>query len=170
MTDSYSVLIFDLDNTLVLSDNLKTLRDARLWGQVLRSLDQTTIPAGTLLFLEKIRRDYEIPIAIVTRAPRHYAEGLLRHHAINFDVLIAYHDVKRTKPDPEGVLLVAEKLGTNSRNCIYIGDPDGGVDRQTALNSGSTYIEIDWNSQKASWDNVMAVIERLLNRPNSSLS
>ncbi len=168
MTDSYSGLIFDLDNTLVLTDNLKTLRDARLWGQVLRSLDETTIPAGTLSFLDEIRHGYEIPIGIVTRAPRRYAEGLLRHHAINFDVLVAYHDVKRTKPDPEGVLLAAQKLGTKSKNCIYIGDPEGGVDRQTALNSGSTYIEIDWSSHQASWDNVKAAVKRLLNRPNSS--
>jgi len=171
MTDSYSAILFDLDNTLVLTDPLKTLRAKRRWRDVLRSLDKTSTPPGTLDFLDGIKNEYGLPVGVVTRAPRIYAEGILRHHGIKIDALVAYHDVIKKKPDPEAIALAAKLLGTKSKNCIYIGDPEGGVDRLTALNAGSMYIEIDWHTAGARWDDVLAEIKLLLplnsTRPNS---
>lgn len=164
VTNYYSAVIFDLDNTLVLTDSLKTLRAERRWKQILRSFDRTTIPPGTLEFLNEIRSSLKIPIGVVTRSPRHYAEGILRHHAINVDVLVAYHDVSLRKPNPQAVFLAAQKLGTESKYCIYIGDPDGGVDRLTASNSGSKYIEINWATPGANWDEVEVELRLLMKR------
>jgi sugar-phosphatase len=66
--------------------------------------------------------------AIVTSAPRTLAEVRLR--AVNLpipQVMITGEDVQRGKPDPQGFLLAAQRLGVNIRQCLVFEDSPPGV-------------------------------------------
>jgi pyrophosphatase PpaX len=39
-----------------------------------------------------------------------------------FDVIVTVDDVKKPRPDPEGLLLEIKKLGVKNEECIYVGD------------------------------------------------
>ncbi len=60
-----------------------------------------------------------------------------------FDVVIALDDVKKGKPDPEGILKVLEKLNiTDKKTAIYVGDNE--VDYQVALKAGVDSAFVVW--------------------------
>jgi sugar-phosphatase len=66
--------------------------------------------------------------AIVTSAPRALAEVRLR--AVNLPipkVMITAEDVQRGKPDPQGFLLGAQRLGVSIGECLVFEDSPAGV-------------------------------------------
>ena len=66
--------------------------------------------------------------AIVTSAPRALAEARLR--AVNLpipEVTITAEDVQRGKPDPQGFLLGAQRLGVRIGECLVFEDSPAGV-------------------------------------------
>jgi sugar-phosphatase len=66
--------------------------------------------------------------AIVTSAPRTLAEVRLR--AVNLpipEVMITGEDVRRGKPDPQGFLLAAQRLGVGIGKCLVFEDSPAGV-------------------------------------------
>jgi sugar-phosphatase len=66
--------------------------------------------------------------AIVTSAPRALAEVRLR--AVNLpipQVMITAEDVQRGKPDPQGFLLGAQRLGVRIGECLVFEDSPAGV-------------------------------------------
>jgi mannitol-1-/sugar-/sorbitol-6-phosphatase len=66
--------------------------------------------------------------AIVTSAPRALAEARLR--AVNLcipAVMITAEDVQRGKPDPQGFLLGAARLGVRIEDCLVFEDSTAGV-------------------------------------------
>jgi len=66
--------------------------------------------------------------AIVTSAPRALAEVRLRAvHLPIPEVMITAEDVQRGKPDPQGFLLGAERLGVNIVDCLVFEDSPAGV-------------------------------------------
>jgi HAD superfamily hydrolase (TIGR01549 family) len=116
-------VLFDLDETLVLTSALEGLRRARNWPAVYGRFAETLLPNGTREFLEELAES--ALLGVVTKSQRTYAQKLLSHHQIDIPVLVAYHDVRKQKPDPEGLLKAAAKLGLPPERCIYVGDhPD----------------------------------------------
>jgi sugar-phosphatase len=66
--------------------------------------------------------------AIVTSAPRALAEVRLRAVYLPIpEVMITAGDVQRGKPDPQGFLLGAERLGVNIGDCLVFEDSPAGV-------------------------------------------
>jgi sugar-phosphatase len=66
--------------------------------------------------------------AVVTSAPRALAE--VRMRAVNLpipEVMITAEDVQRGKPDPQGYLLGAERLGVSISECLVFEDSPAGV-------------------------------------------
>ncbi len=45
-----------------------------------------------------------------------------------FDALVAEEDAERGKPDPQGFLVAAERLGERPEDCVVIEDAPGGVE------------------------------------------
>jgi HAD superfamily hydrolase (TIGR01662 family) len=159
-------VIFDLDETLVQTSALEPLRKKRVWHEVYKAFDKTQIPTGTLEFIKKASKIAEL--GVVTKAPEAYAKRLLAHHGINMDVLAAFHDVKKIKPDPEALLLASKKLGIPPSRCIYIGDDANDV--KAARAAGFTPIGVCWGKQVdigletvcKSWDEVYNEVSRLI--------
>jgi HAD superfamily hydrolase (TIGR01509 family) len=133
-------VVFDLDETLVLTSALESLRKTRRWTEVYAAFDQTSLPQGTLRFLERIARKAQL--GVVTKAPRPYAEKLLAHHAIQMPVVVAFHDVSKVKPDPESLLLASKRLGIPPSRCIYVGDDANDV--RAARAAGFTPVGVCW--------------------------
>jgi sugar-phosphatase len=66
--------------------------------------------------------------AIVTSAPRALAEARLRAAKLPIpDVLITAEEVQRGKPDPQGFLLGAARLGVRIDECLVFEDSAAGV-------------------------------------------
>lgn len=137
-------VLLDLDQTLVLTSRIAHLRDSRRWKDVSRSMGETSLPPGTRQFLEEVSRVG--PIGVVTSSPRSYAEKLLRHHAIEVPVLVAYHDVARRKPHPDPLLRAAADLGLPPDQCVYVGDAD--VDILAAVAAGVVPLGITWEGDR----------------------
>lgn len=57
------------------------------------------------------------------------------------DIVMGAGKIKR-KPDPEGVLLIAEKLGLSPSECAFVGDTE--IDIMTAKNSHSFAVGVSW--------------------------
>ncbi len=87
-----------------------------------------TLMPGVPALLERLRQTAK-KTAVVSSAPRQNAEALLRGLRIEdaFDVIIAEEDTSRGKPDPQGYLLAAERLGTAPEECAVIEDAPAGV-------------------------------------------
>lgn len=73
-----------------------------------------------LVILEK----NNVPWGIVTNKPRYLAQILLDKLSLTkrCSVLVCPDDVTHTKPDPEPMFLACQRLGVESKNCMYIGD------------------------------------------------
>jgi HAD superfamily hydrolase (TIGR01509 family) len=68
-----------------------------------------------------------LPCALVTSSEPAVVEAILARVDVRFDVVVCAADVARTKPDPEGYLLAAAKLGVDPWRCIALEDSPNGV-------------------------------------------
>jgi phosphoglycolate phosphatase-like HAD superfamily hydrolase len=77
----------------------------------------------TLLVLGQLT-DLELKMAIVTNTSREAAEQMLSMHQLSefFDVVITREDVKKLKPEPEGISLALRKL--NAKDFFFVGDQE----------------------------------------------
>ena len=159
-------VVFDIDETLVLTSRLEPLRKKRKWTDVYAAFPQTQLPNGTLDFIEKVSR--KAKVAAVTKAPRVYAEKLLAYHGLQVAVAAAYHDVERVKPDPESLLLASQKLGIEPARCIYIGDDANDVRAARAAEftpigvCWGVRIDIGLDSVFTSWDEVYVELLKVI--------
>lgn len=92
-----NLVIFDLDDTLVITKEIENLRKDRKWKEIKYNLNKTYI-------LEKMKKWYSeftkrnYKISIVTSSPKKYAEEVINYHNLKYDLIIGYHDTKLHKP------------------------------------------------------------------------
>ena len=87
--------------------------------------DVTAAPGAAELLAELDRLG--LPWAIVTSADPTLARVRLAAARIRPALLITADDVRAGKPDPEGYLLAARKLGADPRRCLVVEDAEAGV-------------------------------------------
>src|SRR5690606_1782193 len=69
------------------------------------------------------------PWGVVTSGPRPVATLRIRHTALPFPpVLVCADDVRAGKPEPEGYLTAASRLGVNPSDCIVVEDAPPGIE------------------------------------------
>ena len=69
-----------------------------------------------------------IPAALVSASPRILVDAAMTDiKSANFQITISCDDVIRTKPDPEGYLMAAQKLSVSIQNCLILEDSANGV-------------------------------------------
>lgn len=68
-----------------------------------------------------------LPWAVVTSADSRLARIRLAAAGIRPALLVTITDVRHGKPDPEGYLLAARKLGADPRRCLVVEDAEAGV-------------------------------------------
>jgi HAD superfamily hydrolase (TIGR01509 family) len=68
-----------------------------------------------------------LPYALVTSSEPAVMDEVLARLSVQFPVTVCAADVAHAKPDPEGYLLAAAKLGADPRRCIALEDSPNGV-------------------------------------------
>lgn len=108
------MIIFDLDMTLVDTHVAEEARAERDWQKVYRLIPQMLVyPEMRLLAIHFHITNHKI--AIVTNSPEQYSRRVLKYFDIHYDNLIAYHHVKKRKPDVEPYVKAIEQT-----SCIEV--------------------------------------------------
>lgn len=140
-----AAFVFDLDMTLVDSSALHAWRELKMWSHVRSNLGYVKpFPVGT-------PAPHELPaqiktqghsVAIVTSSPRWYAKKLIELFKIEADVLVAWDDTERHKPDPEPIIKALENLGVDPNDAYYVGDV--AIDVQASYHAVVVSIGAGW--------------------------
>ena len=87
----------------------------------LRYADRSKIFPDTLPALRKLER-LGCKMGLVTNTSREAANRILSMHGLEtfFEVIVTREDVKRLKPDPEGILLALNRL--DASDFVFVGD------------------------------------------------
>jgi len=87
-------------------------------------------------------------LAVCTSSDKVAVHAILKKLLLDpcFDVIVTANDVVRRKPDPEGYLLAAQKLGVAPEACIIIEDAEKGV--RAAQKAGMPVILINTSNIK----------------------
>jgi phosphoglycolate phosphatase len=89
------------------------------------------------------------PLSVLSLNSRRAVAQALDAHGLGERIahVVGREDVRRVKPDPEGLLLLAERHGVDPERILFIGDKDG--DRECAEQAGAAFrhveeIGVDW--------------------------
>ena len=156
MTPKFALVLFDLDNTLVASNLLESFRGAENLGdprsgykdELINAIrnNQEIKPLFSENILSKIQAN-GLGIGIFTRSPRNYARVVVQtlYPAIAWqpEMIVAYEDVPRRKPDPMGIHKAMAYCGIKDpRTVIVVGDDS--KDIKSAYNAGSIAVLCCW--------------------------
>ncbi|MGC7406911.1 HAD family hydrolase [Pandoraea pneumonica] len=85
-------------------------------------------------------REQGLALAIVSTKFRHRIDAILTRAGLrsHVDMIVGGDDVKRHKPDPEGITYALGQLGIPATQAIYVGDHD--VDARAAEQAGTGFI------------------------------
>jgi HAD superfamily hydrolase (TIGR01509 family) len=85
-----------------------------------------TVLPGTAELVSEVQAA-GLPHALVTSSVPAVVDAVLGRLDVRFDAIISAADVTQTKPDPEGYLLAAAKLGVDPQRCVALEDSPNGV-------------------------------------------
>jgi len=106
-------------------------------------LSELSIQKKKLNDLRKLNKKYNL--AIYTSKDKQRALQILKKYKI-FKAIITLDDVKKGKPNPEGLLKILKKLKVKKRNSLYVGDTK--FDYLTAKNAKIKYLHVNWGFDK----------------------
>jgi HAD superfamily hydrolase (TIGR01509 family) len=93
--------------------------------------------------LEHIETSHgQIPFAVVSGSTRDSVTASLETLKIldRFETLVCAGDYRKSKPDPEGFLIAAERLGVAPEFCLVFEDTDMGIQAATAAGMASVKV------------------------------
>lgn len=183
----FKICLFDLDETLVRTDDLEELRPAGKNNETATYTDQVlgrlkgreNRHIYSLTLLQEIRTKFSnMKLGVFTRSPRSYAMAVLNWAFPGFywDIIVAYEDVKPTKPYGKGIDLAMDKFGLlhvdHLPYTILVGDGD--VDVRAAYNCGCV-VALDqsaWPKQRGKdhWPALEHVPDAIISRPGDLLA
>ncbi len=104
-------------------------------------VDNTRFYEGTLEMLEKLGNNGRLLGIVTTKYHYRIEQILAKNNAMNvIDVIVGGDDVKREKPDPEGLLAAIDKLNVSKDQVLYVGDSI--VDAKTAQSAGVDFVAV----------------------------
>ena len=77
--------------------------------------------------IKSLNRDYILGIVTSRNASDVFNMEPISHFKQWFRIVIGYSDTKNHKPHPEPLILVAERLGLKTDECVYIGDSESDI-------------------------------------------
>ncbi len=138
---------------LSLKDTFRTLtgnngeNDAAAFAKLFREradavmTDNTILYGGAVETLSELKRR-GIMTGIVTTKYHYRIEAILRKFGAEdlIGVIVGGEDVRREKPEPEGLLKAADTLGAGKREVLYVGDSH--IDARTAQSAGVDFAAV----------------------------
>jgi HAD superfamily hydrolase (TIGR01549 family) len=101
---------------------------------------KTTLFKDTIKVINTLKK--ESKIAILTSKDTLRTYYVLKKKKLKFDCVITSDNVKKGKPNKDGVLKILSKLKINKENTVYIGDTK--VDELTAKNARIKFLYANW--------------------------
>lgn len=92
-------------------------------------------------------KNQSMKIAVVSNKAQEMADNVVGKIVGNVDFVIGKREGLPAKPDPAALLLAAEKLGVDCRECVFLGD--SGMDMAAAKNAGMLPIGVLWGFRTA---------------------
>ena len=83
------------------------------------------------------------PVSVLSLNSRAAVSRALEHHGLTERIshMACRDDVRRVKPHPEGMLLLAERHGVGPEAILFVGDKDG--DEECAKNAGAGFLHVE---------------------------
>lgn len=104
-----------------------------------QNLDNIKIKQNLINELKKLKKEYIL--TVFTSKNKKRTLKILKKYRL-FDYIVTSDDVKKGKPNPEGVIKILSKFKINHENCLYIGDSSYDLD---AANSAKVkYVHASW--------------------------
>jgi len=145
MSGATRAFLFDLDMTLLDTSELEPAKRRDEWDYVEENLDLARPFSGTSMVPHELPgalKERGHGIAVVTSAPRWYAEALLERFEIVHDVLVAREDTEKHKPAPAPIALALEQLGFHHVRAYHVGR--SAADAEAAYHAGVVSIGAGW--------------------------
>jgi len=103
--------------------------------------EETTLFPGAVELLSALK-DRGVVTAIVSTKPRATLRRIFSHRGVThlFDLVVGGEDVKRAKPDPQGLQWALKELGLSEGEVLFCGDTV--IDAATAQNSGVDFCAV----------------------------
>lgn len=96
-----------------------------------------------------------VPLSVLSLNSRDAVARALDAHGLDERVehVVGREDVRRVKPDPQGMLVLAERHGVEPGQILFVGDKDG--DRECAERAGTSFVHVeeigvDWRPASSS--------------------
>ncbi|MEK7554860.1 MAG: HAD family hydrolase [Patescibacteria group bacterium] len=96
------------------------------------------MPEGVEEVISVLYRDYRLGIATSRIKQNVFEAPKLAELKQYFTVVVSYEDTEKHKPEPEPLLLAAERFGVPFENCVYVGDAK--TDMESALAANMKFI------------------------------
>jgi phosphoglycolate phosphatase len=87
-------------------------------------------------------KDAGLLLGIVSQKLRYRVEDVLKRDGLvdYFDVILGGEDVPAFKPDPRGLAMAMERLGSTTEDALYVGDTP--IDAEAAANAGLPFVGV----------------------------
>ena len=109
--------------------------------------NDNTAPYEGIIDLLNDLKNAGIKLAVVTNKAHMSAKPLIENTFIGvFDEIVGQKEGVPTKPNPQSVVSVLEKLNVTPDECLFVGD--SGVDMQTAKNANIKAVGVLWGFRK----------------------
>jgi HAD superfamily hydrolase (TIGR01549 family) len=115
------MIIFDFDQTLVDTRPVESLRTSRRWKEVMAAAPRLMVYDGTNELLKSMHEKGQT-LAILTKSPDMVPKAFIRQHNWPIDIVVGYHQVRKRKPDPEGLLLAMKQASAKPEDTYHVGD------------------------------------------------
>jgi len=135
------MIIFDFDQTLVDTSPVEALRAARRWKDVMAQAPKLRVYDGVTELLAALHAEGQ-KLAIVTKSPDMVPKAFIKQHKWPIDIVVGYHQVKKRKPDPEGLLLAMKQGGASADETFHVGDQP--EDTEASRGAGVVAIGSAW--------------------------
>lgn len=93
--------------------------------------------------LLNLLKDNKFKLAMATMSSCAVVDSVLGHHGLNgyFDAVLTIDDVTQGKPDPEILVKVVDRLGSQVNQSLYVGD--SGHDLEASVRLGMPFLLVD---------------------------
>ncbi len=106
--------------------------------------DLLSYPNGRDECIDALRKNYQLGIVTSRVRGSVFSFPQLKNIESHFSTVVYFEDTEKHKPDPEPLLLCAQKMGLDSSEIVYVGD--AATDIQSARAAGMKIIEYSLNA------------------------